>query len=81
MWKKRPKSIFILSNDIDCLKKNGWLKWIKRERESETNQIIEFKKSFEHFNEDDYLKVNGSNCNQWQFNRLKTKGWSNKRGT
>jgi hypothetical protein len=25
--------------------------------------------------------VNGSNCNQWQFNRLQTKGWSNKRGT
>ena len=76
MWKKRPKSIFILSNDIDCLKKNGW-----QIKERETNQRIEFKKSFEHFNEDDYLKVNGSNCNQSQINRLQTKGWSNKRGT
>ena len=31
----------------------------ERERERETNQRIELKKFFEHFNEDDYLKVNG----------------------
>ena len=50
-------------------------------REREINQKIDFNKSFEHFNEDDYVIVNGSNCNQWQINRLKTKGWSNKRGS